>query len=616
MSFKFSLFARNLVKATSFWKDNYLILREIRYFYWIAIAAIFFPIIAATLEGFGISFLLGFLQNLIDPSGEPFKTGIQWFDIQILGIKKSELERLYRISTLILVSTWLRVFFNYLSAVYMRMAQVKLIDRLYKSIFEQLQSLNLKFFSSVRSGEIINTLTSEVAQLQQAVGSLSLILSKGATLVIYTLISLWISWALSIIAILLFSLATVGLSNLNRQVRAASFPVSRARGKFTSLASEFIGGIRTVMAFATQDYERQRYYQASSEIVKTATVAVKRLAIIRPLSEGIATSILIAMIIVSMTFFVPSGELQVSSLLTFLFILFRLIPSIQEINNSVAQISSFQGSVDNIQNLLKKQDKPYLKNGDRLFTQFNESIQFVKVSFGYDSQSFVLQNINIRIERGTTVALVGASGAGKSTLVDLIPRFYDPTDGQVLVDGIDLRKFDINSVRRKMAIVSQDTFIFNSTIRANIAYGLEDISDIDICRAAHLANAFEFIQNLPEGFDTLLGDRGVRLSGGQRQRIAIARALLRNPEILILDEATSALDSVSEKLIQESLEKLAVGRTVIAIAHRLSTIMGADKVIVLEQGRIVEQGTYQELLAQQGKLWKYHQMQHKFHQTK
>jgi ABC-type multidrug transport system fused ATPase/permease subunit len=210
---------------------------------------------------------------------------------------------------------------------------------------------------------------------------------------------------------------------------------------------------------------------------------------------------------------------------------------------------------------------------------------------------------------------VGASGAGKTTLVDLIPRFDDPIEGRIRLDGVDLREFQINSLRRRMAIVSQDTFIFNASIRDNIAYGVPEATPADITEAARLANALDFILELPEQFDTPLGDRGVRLSGGQRQRIAIARALLHNPEVLILDEATSALDSISERLIQDSIEKLAVGRTVIAIAHRLSTIVRADKVVVLEQGRIVEQGTYQELLAQRGRLWKYHQMQHETSST-
>ena len=284
------------------------------------------------------------------------------------------------------------------------------------------------------------------------------------------------------------------------------------------------------------------------------------------------------------------------------------MPAIQEINGSLAAMGSMQGSVHAIEELLRRDNKPYLQNGHRRFTNLQRGIEFVSVDFGYGGESPVLQNITLTIPKGQTVALVGASGAGKSTLADLIPRFYDPTEGDIRLDGMSLREFDITSVRQRIAIVSQDTFIFNTSVRNNIAYGI-DVEDAEVMAVAQLANAVQFIEDLPEGLDTVLGDRGVRLSGGQRQRIAIARALLRNPEILILDEATSALDSVSERLIQASIEELSVGRTVIAIAHRLSTIMRADKVVVLEQGQIIEQGTYQELLAQRGKLWNYHQMQ-------
>ncbi|MFO5439511.1 MAG: ABC transporter ATP-binding protein, partial [Dolichospermum sp.] len=229
--------------------------------------------------------------------------------------------------------------------------------------------------------------------------------------------------------------------------------------------------------------------------------------------------------------------------------------------------------------------------------------------FDYSPNQRVLHNITLSIKQGEMTALIGSSGAGKTTLADLIPRFHDPSDGYIYVDEVDIRKFEINSLRRQIAVVSQDTFIFNTSVWKNIAYGTPKVTETEIKEAARLANALEFILEMPEGFNTQLGDRGVRLSGGQRQRIAIARALLRNPEILILDEATSALDSVSERLIQESLEKLSAGRTVIAIAHRLSTIAKADKVVVLEQGKIVEQGEYQELLQQRGKFWQYYQIQ-------
>ena len=250
-----------------------------------------------------------------------------------------------------------------------------------------------------------------------------------------------------------------------------------------------------------------------------------------------------------------------------------------------------------------------MKDGLVEFSKLRRSIDIIGVDFGYDANELVLHDITLSIKQGETTALVGSSGAGKTTLTDLIPRFYDPTQGQLLVDGVALKDLRINSFRQQMAIVSQDTYVFHDTVRANIAYGVEGATDSEIVEAARQANALEFILGLPEQFDSILGDRGVRLSGGQRQRIAIARALLRNPQILILDEATSALDSVTEKLIQESLERLSQGRTVIAIAHRLSTIAGAEKVVVLDKGRVVEQGSYQELLEQQGALWNYHQMQ-------
>ena len=614
MRLKLSPFLHRLIKTTGFWQDNRLIFRELQHFPRIVLLAALFPLLAALFEGFGIGFLFGFLQTLVSPNSGSFQTGIGWFDVWILGTNTSSLSQLCRISALILLSTWIRAGFNYLSAVYIESAKLSLVDRLRKQIFEQLQALSLKFFGQSRSGEIINTITTEIGNLQIAIDTSGFILSKGLVLLVYMGVLLRISWQLTLASFLLFSLMVVGLMHLNRRVRESSFPVSVANGLFTARAVELVNSIRTVQAYATQEYERRRFYQTSSNIVKVAYQSRLRLAIIRPLAEGLATTILIGMIIVGMTVFVANGQLQVASLLTFLFVLFRLVPAIQDLNGCVANVMSVQGSIKNVERLLSTAGKPYLTNGAMPFEGLKQAIEFVSVDFGYEPTELILQNITLMIPKGQTVALVGASGAGKSTLADLIPRFYDPTQGMIRLDGRDLREYDVMSVRQRMAIVSQDTFIFNATIRDNIAYGSEGASDRAILDAAQLANAVDFIREMPEGLETQLGDRGVRLSGGQRQRIAIARALLRNPEILILDEATSALDSVSERLIQESLEKLAVGRTVIAIAHRLSTIAKADKVVVMEKGQIVEQGTYQELLAQRGRLWNYHQMQHEVSQ--
>lgn len=610
MKLQFSPFLRQIVKATGFWRNNRLILKEIRRLPHIVGLVLIFSLLAAIFEGFGISFLLAFLQKLVDTNAEPFRTGINWFDISILGVNASKLSQLYRVSALILLSTLLRVVFSYLSITFAEKGSIQLVDHLYKRIFEQLQSLSLRFYGQVKTGEILNTLTSETMGMRRSIGTLSNIFIKAFIIITYAIMSMRISWQLTLISTLLFSLAGAGISTMNKRIRGASFPESAARGKLTSIAAEFINGIRTVQAFATQDFERQRFYRATDEVAATSTHSIMQFAAVRPIAESISTVILIGIIIVGMTVYVPNGNLQVASLLTFLFVLIRTAPAVQEVSGRFAELSNLQGSVQNIENFLRTDDKPYLQNGHYPFNGLQKAIEFISVDFGYTADEPVLNAITLAIPKGKTIALVGASGAGKSTLADLVARFYDPTQGKILFDGIDLREFNITSVRNKMAIVSQDTFIFNATVRDNIAYGLEGINEKDVLAAALLANAVEFIQDMPEGLNTMLGDRGVRLSGGQRQRIAIARALLRNPEILILDEATSALDSVSERLIQKSLEDLSVGRTVIAIAHRLSTIMRADKVVVMEQGRIVEQGTYQELLNLRGKLWNYHQMQH------
>jgi ATP-binding cassette, subfamily B, bacterial MsbA len=597
-----------IAKNSPFWQRNYLILREFKYFRRVAILAIAFMFLAAIFEGFGIGFLLSFLQSLTAPTAPPTQTGVAWFDVGVLGIHTSAVSRLVRISLLILLTTWMRGMFNYFATIYTEIAQLNLVDRLRRQIFEQLQALHLSYFSQKRSGELINTLTTEVERIRTVFSGISFLITRALTVGVYIVSILMLSWQLSIISVLLFGLLAIGVATINSRIREASFNISKSNSRLASTFMEFVSGIRTIHAFGTQDFERRKFYQDSQNWVNASTRSAKIASLVRPISEGLATAVLIGMLLIAFTLFVEKGLLQVSSLLTFFFVLFRLVPIIQDVNGVRASLSTLVGSADDIQALLRTDDKKFFQNGTVPFTGLTRSLDFISVDFAYSDQ-LVLKNITLSIECGKVTALVGGSGAGKTTLADLIPRFYDPTQGAILIDGVDLRQLDIHSLRQRMAVVSQDTFIFNTSIRNNIAYGSEQATDAQIYEAARQANALDFIHEMPGGFEALLGDRGVRLSGGQRQRLAIARALLRDPEILILDEATSALDSVSERLIQQSLEELSVGRTVIAIAHRLSTIARADKVVVLEQGRIMEQGNYQELLEKRGRLWNYHQMQ-------
>jgi subfamily B ATP-binding cassette protein MsbA len=599
-----------LAKGEQLWQENRLFLREFKYFYRVAILAILFTLLGALFEGAGVGFILSFLQGLTTPDARPLQTGVSWFDITVLGIHASATQRLLRVCILILLANWLQSLCSYLANVFSGLSQVKLTERLRVRLFEQLQLLSLSYFTKIRAGTLVNSLTGEVYQISLAFNVVSSFFTIVVTLTVYLTILFLISWQLSLVSIILFSLLVAGITNLLKQVREISFASTRANSWYSSIIVEFIHGIRTIQSFAAQDFERKRFDEAIHQITQAAIRSTMVNSLIGPITSGSAAAILVGIIILGFSVFIPANQLEAAALLTFLLVLLRVAPIVGQINGTRGQFRSLQGPLANIKELLRTDDKPYLQNGTKLFTGLKQSIQFVSVDFGYTPDQLVLRNLNFTIEQGKTTALVGASGAGKTTLADLIPRFYDPTFGNILIDGVDAREFEISSLRNQLAIVSQDTFIFNASVRENIAYAMPEASDAAVWNAAERANALEFIQTLPEGLDTPLGDRGVRLSGGQRQRIAIARALLRDPDILILDEATSALDSISERLIQESLERLSAGRTVITIAHRLSTIARADNVIVLEQGQIVEQGTYQELLDQNGKLWKYHQMQH------
>ncbi len=609
MKLKLPGFLRTLIKTNQFWQENRLILQEFKYFRGIVFLAIAFALIAALFEGLTVGFIASFLQGLTNPDEPPIQTGLQWFDTIFLATQASATERIYRLSGLLLLGVWLRSSFDYLSTVYSKKSSLNLVNRLRGRIFDQLESFRLSYYTTVSPGALMSTIRGEVNQVQQAFNVLSTSVVHGSKLLAYLVSMLILSWQLFLISILVFGLMSVGLTSLTARVREASFKVPAANKTFASGALSFINGIRTVHASGTHEFERKRYYGAAQRIHNAQIAVVKLSALVRPLIEGLGVTLLVGMVIVSYSLLISTGRLKAAELLTFLFVLIRTTPLVSSLNGTRVSFMSSQGALHAVTELLRQDDKPYFQDGHKMFHGLQRSIDFVSVDFSYNPGEPVIHDITLSIKRGETTALVGASGAGKTTLADLIPRFYDPTRGQILVDGVDLNELKINSFRQRIAIVSQDTFIFNTTVAENLVYGVENVSDTDIIEAAKAANALEFIQELPKGFETILGNRGVRLSGGQRQRIAIARALLRDPEILILDEATSALDSLTERLIQESIERLSKGRTVIAIAHRLSTISNADKVVVLEKGQIVEQGNYQSLLKERGKLWKYHQMQ-------
>lgn len=568
--------------------------------------------LGAAFEGVGLGLLVPFLDSLMNPEAKGFATGWAWIDQHLLRVDAPVMVRLYWFSGLILLAILLRGGLSYAANQLSVQLQESILHQLRCQIVDQLQAVSLKFYAHRRTGDLLNILTAEIQRLRFLFGTSSALLINGFLLLVYSTAIFALSWPLALIATGLTAGLFVVVRALINHLKQEGNSITLTNSWIASRAQELIAGMRTVLTYGAQAFESARFEQISRKAADVVVGLSRRQSLIGPLSQAVASAALIGLIIVAVQFFVLPGRMGMAVLITFLFAFFRMLPIVQNINGLRAMWAKQSGAVRAVAEILRREDKPYLPDGTIPFEGLREAITLRHVSFGYEPGQRVLHDITLTIRKGQTVALVGASGAGKSTLADLIVRLYDPDEGQICYDGIDLRQYRIDTLRQRVAMVSQDLFLFHDTIRANIAYGLSDMPEERIRWAAAQANALEFIEQLPEGFDTLVGDRGIRLSGGQRQRIAVARALLRDPDILVLDEATSALDSLSERLVQEALARLMAGRTVIVIAHRLSTIENADWVVVLEAGRIVEQGTYEELIERKGYLWKYHYLQYQY----
>ena len=461
--------------------------------------------------------------------------------------------------------------------------------------------VDLDFYSQTSLGDTVNRLNVELNRSVVAVTTAVRSATTVLTIAVFVGLLLALSWPLTLAAGLLLG----GVTWLNQfgmaRARQLGEQLSETSKVYSINLMDVLTGMRLVRATATerQEYDRLRQLVRAREQAEFRSMASA--AAIAPVSEITGVIALIGIVWLGRTFLATQLETLSTVLLTYLLLIFRLLPLLSQFNTARNQVANGMSSVLLTEAFLQRQDKPFMVNGDRPYTGLQQGIHLSQVSFHYRRQSqAVLTDVDLYLPRGTTLALVGASGAGKSTLADLLPRFYDPTAGAILLDGIDLRAFDMRSLRRAMGIISQETILFNASVRDNIAYGVADATDQEIWDAAKLANADEFITQLPHGINTPIGDRGVLLSGGQRQRLAIARALLQNPEILILDEATSALDTVSERLVQQALETLSRDRTTLVIAHRLSTVQKAEQIAVLDQGRVVERGTHKQLLKQGG----------------
>ncbi len=547
-------------------------------------------------EGFGISLFIPLLDSLnsnkdLSLFNNPFIENIEGFFINF-----DPEYRNWIVGLSIIIAIFLKAVFSYIYTFLCYWLQHNIVYKLRQKIFNQLMEVSQSFWDENQSGKLVNTLSEGAKHCGAAIHFCVWLVVSLCTITIFTIFLLLISWKLTLLVIVTLGFLSVIIRPLISEVERLSRKNVQYQKTLTHEMIEAFLGIKTIVLFSRQNYEKNRFNNASKKTRNLEINSRAKMALIQPIFQGLAVSILMGIMLV-----VLESEINLAVPIAFGLMLARLQPQAQLINHYRTHLKSQIGFVEDVLSLIDLVNKPYLASGSKVLSKFKQHIRFEKVSFYYDSSStLALNNVSFTIPQGKTTALVGPSGAGKSTLINLIFRFYDSSQGKIYVDEFALPDLDLISWRSKIALVSQDVHIFNTSVRDNILYGCPDASEESMIKAAKRANIHDFICELPQGYDTELGERGVRLSGGQKQRISIARAILCNPEILILDEATNALDSISEKLIQDAIHTLSQSKTVITIAHRLSTVKKADQILVLKEGKIVETGNFSSLIEQEG----------------
>ena len=491
--------------------------------------------------------------------------------------------------------------FLYMKNFLMTLVQFHLITELRNRLYKHFNALSFSYFDQKKSGELTSIVINDVANLRRALGSsFHQLLVEPINLLAFILLLFVISWKLALLSIIILPIAGLTILSIGRSIRRKSKRTAAMIAGITNIITETLSSIRVVKAFAMEEYEVQRFFKETHHYFQLILRRAKLRLLASPITETIGVMIGVLLLWVG-GLEVLSGEgLTPEDFLRFILLLFAMMDPLRKLSKVNVALQTGAASAERVFSILDTPPTIVDKVDAVKIDSFKEKIRINNVSFKYESDDKVLKNISFEIEKGSIVALVGSSGAGKSTLADLIPRFYDVNNGGITIDGHDVRDLSLNSLRRLMGVVTQETILFNDTVRANIAYGQKDVYDDQVISAAKAANALEFINDLSDGFDTVIGEKGVKLSGGQRQRLAIARAIMKNPPILILDEATSALDTESERLVQKALETLMANRTVLVIAHRLSTVTNANKIILLDKGEIKEVGTHNELMEKEG----------------
>jgi subfamily B ATP-binding cassette protein MsbA len=512
---------------------------------------------------------------------------------------------LLNICIVIVAAFLIKNVFAYLQSNLMIYVEQGLTRDLRNALYRHIHELPLAYFTNERTGNLIARIMNDVAVINTGISAtFQTMIREPLLLIVYLTITLVLSWQLTLIALLVFPLVLLVIAAVGRRVHNESGLAQERIADLTSVLHETISGVKVVKAFGMEEFENRKFARESEGYFRTIirVTSIRNLA--SPTTEFLSALAGGIIIWYGGMQVLQQETMKASEFLGFLFAMFQLMPPIKELSNVNNRLQEASAAGKRVFEVLDTEPNIRDKVSARPLGEFTRDIRYERVAFRYAEGDQVLTGISLRIRKGEVLAVVGPSGAGKSTLIDLLPRFYDPTGGRILVDGVDLRDVQLKSLREKIGIVTQETLLFNDTVRNNIAYGLEDCPMERVIAAARAANAHNFVMEMPHGYESVIGERGVKISGGERQRLSLARAILKNPPILILDEATSALDTESEILVQQAIERLMAGRTSIVIAHRLSTIKHADRIVVLEGGKIVESGRHTELIRKSRGLYR------------
>ena len=515
-------------------------------------------------------------------------------------------------SALIFLLYSLKNVFEYLSTIEIAIIRTRVIRDLRNAMFHKAMHLPLSYYDHARKGDVLSRFGSDMVEYEEnTLNSIQMLLVAIISMVLYLAMLLYLNVKLTLFVLAMLPIVAFVISGLSRKLKRKSKDVQEMNSYLVSITDETIGGLKVIKSYTAIDFVNSRFRLLNRKYTRQRTAMFRRIYAASPISDFLGNVIVIGILLFG-SFLVMSGDhgLTADLFISYVMLFVLMIPPAKELTTAISQIKKGRACSERIEAFLKEEEEHGRETSEASLssrasrtsrTRENIAVELQHVGFSYTEGVPVLKDINLRVPKGSTVALVGASGSGKSTIADLLCRFYETTEGDILLNGVPIKQMTLAELRSRIGVVAQDTLLFNDSVSANIAFGCPNATEEQIRQAAIAAQAHDFIMALPDGYHTNLGDGGSLLSGGQRQRISIARALLREPELLILDEATSALDTEAERRLQETLNTILVGRTAIVIAHRLSTVVGADNIVVLDHGEIVEQGTHQELIAREGR---------------